>query len=370
MRSLRSLFIFGFIILAGTIHPLTPAQASPSSCAKDFIGKLVLGPDSSRVEPFTAKEIRAAIKASIKKGLKPKVLLRKAGKFLIYPSIAPHKLYSTVTEQSAKGGWKGLARVPLEYLRKDGLTALGYVAFYQAVGGTPIEVINFYGFSKNENGDFERDTAIPERKDGITVYVDGVQDANGLAGYGEKDFKLRFEKREGAVYIHARDSKDMMEQIKKATADAGKPVAELEILGHGLPGTIKIGGSTLNSNSLSLVEGYSVPFAKDALIRVQSCYLGANLKGDLGKPGETFMNGLGTRLLNQGGKVVASNRIVYVTENFTEQDQKTPKGGFERAVEVYAQPLELLMHAGFEAALDLDEPYREVVIPQPLNENH
>jgi hypothetical protein len=58
--------MIGFIFLTGMIHLPGFAEASPSSCAKDFIGKLVMKSDPGRIEPFTAKEIRAAIKASIK----------------------------------------------------------------------------------------------------------------------------------------------------------------------------------------------------------------------------------------------------------------------------------------------------------------
>ncbi len=350
------------ILIAFQILP-SGANASPRDCAREVLGKLALGREKVAGAAPTGKQIQDAIKESIRKGLKPKVVLLKAGKFFFYPTVMPNRILDTAAKLVAEKGWKGLASVPFEYIRKDGLTAVGFAVFYKTLEGTPIEMADFHFFTKNENGEFLRDTAVPERKDGITVYVDGVPEGNVLYGYGEKDFRTRFEKRDGAVYIHAKDPKDMMKQMEWASAKAGKPIAELEILGHGMPGMMEIGGETLNSESLPSLEGRVVPFAKDALIRIQSCKLGANYRFGLGKPGENFMNGLGTRLLNEGGKVVASNRIIYVTGNFSEKDQKTPDTWVERVVDIYSEPFSFLTHAAFEVLLEQQDPYREVAIP-------
>ncbi len=315
-------------------------------------------------DPVTPEKIKAVIAESIRHGMQPKVIATKTGKFVLYPTIAPLHLISITTRTLTQHGLtKDLVQIPFEYLKQDGTTILGFVLFTQAVEKTPIKAAEYYLLPKNTNGKFEDDTSNTPRSDGTLVYVDAIPDNNSLTGYGESDFNTRFSKRDGAYYVRVSSVSNMMQQLQDLSQQTGKPIGELEILGHGLPGSISIGNEKLTSSKMYKVDGYGIPFAKDATIRLQSCFLGANFRGPLGKPGEDFMNSLGRSLLNHGGTVIASNHIIYVTDHFPKSAKKYHEPWLETYWDMVLQPLEATIIAAIDALKTSDGSYRKVRIP-------
>ncbi|MBI3544396.1 MAG: hypothetical protein HY075_14080 [Deltaproteobacteria bacterium] len=346
-------------IFAGEIATGRPKNCVPKIAELLLTGKL--DPDM----PLTAERARQTLKDATRRGLKPRVIAAKVGKFLVYPTLAPYRLWKTFSDVHGIVGQRTALAFPLEYVRRDGLTVVGFLIFLAVAPGSPLEMLEFYLLPKNKNDDFEKDTAVPPRSDGILVYVDAVPDDNELAGYGENDFKLRFKPRDGAYYIHATGIENMMSQLAALSRGTGKPIAELEILAHGMPGEMSIGGETLSvwrAGSLgSRVEG--LRFAKDATIRLQSCFVGANFESTTGKSGENFMTELGRSLLTDGGTVIASNRIIYVTDHFPSAVQRNHKSLPEAYFDKAMVPLEAVIRVGLSAFETGNEPYRRVAIP-------
>ncbi len=300
---------------------------------------------------------------AIRNGIQPRTIVSKAAKFTFYPVVAPSTLMDASFDALSKHGLKGgIMRVPFEYLRRDGVTLVGFVLFYENVGGSPVAAFKFYVLPNVENREFQEATARPPRTDGILVYVDAVPDNNALTGYGASDFSIRFGEREGAHYLRVTDVSNMMVQLRELSERTGRPIAELEILGHGMPGSIEIGSQQLSASSMKAVQGSAIPFAKDATIRLQSCLLGANFRGPLGQPGETFMKGLGDALLNEGGEVMASNHVIYVTDHFPKSARTTERSWGETFSRMAMEPLDLAVTTGMELIKSNDGDYRTIRI--------
>jgi hypothetical protein len=356
-------FISGFI---------DPARAD-TTVTKSHIGKLKcllsdvhqrLEAKAEAIESLTSKAIQAAIAKSLRGGIRPTEVVAKFGKFIFYPSIAPVRiLYITGQTLKQHGLKKGLTRVPFEYIRKDGTTVLGFALFTQLADGTPLHVAEFLLPPTNRNGDFEEDTKVAPRADGILVYVDAMPDDNAFAGYGKNDFNERFFYRDDTYYVHAKNVSDMMHQIRNLTLSTGRPIAELEIFSHGLPGSVSIGHEKFTAADMSKIGGFQVPFAKDATIRFQSCLVGANFKGALGNRGENFMNDFGRSLLTHGGTVVASNHIILVIDHLPRTPHKNHKPWTQSFWEKFKEPQEAAIVAGIEVLKTDDGRYRKVRIP-------
>ena len=332
-----------------------------STCTQRVLTKIFAPTLQDQGRVLTGKDIRTALLDQVKNGFKPKEVAGNLGKFLFYPTVAPLNLFGTAAEVAVKRGKKELWRVPFEYIKKDGLIAAGYITTYQVIGGTPVSAALFYLLPKNENIDYMKETETPDRTDGLRVYVDAIPNDNILHGFGEGDFEERFRKKSG-YYLHPANTRDMMEQLAALSEKTGKPIAQMEVLGHGAPGMIELGKDHLGVSTLSLLDHKKVPFVKDAEIRFQSCFLGANLRCNIGKPGEDFVRGFGEKLMKNGGMVTASNRIIYVM-NFSDEQMKSPERWYETAAHLWLEPLEAAMITGTNLMIDTREPYRKVKIP-------
>jgi hypothetical protein len=362
LPSLLCFLVFGDISPASA-NPKT--QMSKLKCLLNDVNHR-LEAKAEAIESLTPKAIQAAITESLRAGMRPKVVLTDAGKFIFYPTLAPLRILSIAAKTLKKHGLKkGLVRVPFEYIKQDGTTVLGFALFTQLNGGTPIQVAEYFLFPTNRNGNFEEDTKTAPRTDGILVYVDAVPDHNILAGYGKSDFDVRFSDRDDAYYIHTKNVSDMMRQLRSLSLKIGQPIAELEILGHGFPGLIGIGDEPLASENMDKVSGNQIPFAKNATIRLQSCLVGANSKISSGKVGDKFMSVFGSTLLNHGGTVIASNHVILVTDHFPKNAQKYHEPWMESYRNMALEPLEAAMLASIEILKTDDGRYRKVRIPAP-----
>jgi hypothetical protein len=352
-----------FVLTIFSSHPVAHAEpAGPRECAARLLTRVFSPTLTDHGKVLTAKDLREWLLKQAKEGVRPKTIPGRLGKFLIYPTMGPLHLIAIATEIGVNRGKKELWRVPFEYLKKDGLTAVGYITTFQLLDGSPISAAEFYLLPKNENLSYLSETETPERTDGLRVYIDAVPEDNVLNGYGEIDFEGRFKKGSG-VYIHPKNTRDMIEKLAELNKKTGKTIAQVEILGHGGPGVLELGKDILDQNKLNLLhEGPEVSFSKNAEIRFQSCFLGANLKCNLGKPGEDFIRGFGEKLLKNGGTVTASNRVIYVM-NFSHEQSHYQTPWHETAMNLFLQPLEAVGIVATNAMIETREPWRRVEIP-------
>lgn len=272
----------------------------------------------------------------------PIQIAKEAGTFIFYPAVAPVRILDVVAETVLENR-KAAVWIPFEYVKKDGIRIAGVAVTYAVFGGSPSEVATYFIFPHNLASDFQSQLDNSERTDGITIYVDGVPEQDTLAGFGEADFQRRFSQQQNAFYIHPRSASEMMGQIQAIAENTGKPIARLEILGHGSPGKIQIGSSSVSAANSSLFSLLKGKFAPKREVRFQSCSLGASFLD--ARLGEDFLKAIGSSALDQGGSVFASNHTVYVDQPF---EPKYRKPAAERAFEELLSPLQFFITSARE----------------------
>ena len=75
------------------------------------------------------------------------------------------------------------------------------------------------------------------------------------------------------------------------------------------------------------------------------------------------MKNFGHALLDQGGTVVASNRIIYVTDHFPQSVRKAHKSPFEIWYEMSGEPVSFLADLVMDGIYNQNERYQKVEIP-------
>lgn len=153
---------------------------------------------------------------------------------------------------------------------------------------------------------------------GPHLVVDGVPKGNVLDGVIEADLETRRTPERKHYYQHVDKIEGIVEALQSAKdISGGKPVAYLEIMGHGAPGTMQIGKDLLNDSTVSRLQARGL-MAPGATIKLVSCQVGRDFTDE----GSLFMAQLGHNLLDRGGHVVGSVMNVRPDGAAFEQAQK------------------------------------------------
>lgn len=220
-----------------------------------------------------------------------------------YPFLVSWRLNKR-TILSRKGyGFRAIYKLPYELMNEDALLIAGWASM-AVMQGTIIYYLyfdilhhKFIEMAEKEGGE------IPE---GNIVIASGVKSDDPWSKVVQAHFLAKHGRDPKAIFIQVESAQDLKQKLLGIRKTNG-PIAKLEITAHGFPGMIEIGSTSLTETDTSLLRLDDVFVAK-AIIQLDSCLAAGDF---LSIPvGSSFMQSLGENMLDKGGKVIASTRLI------------------------------------------------------------
>ncbi len=232
--------------------------------------------------------------------------IRRGGsRFLLYPLTALPRTINLAAEYRGR---------PLSFgfrmATENGLNFTGHILFTTVVGQSiPGAIFMFYPETVSITDYMEESTMTDINSTAKTVYVDGITTGEPLDDFARYDFELRHKFNPNAHYLKVSGIDDMWEKLEELSLFGEAPIERVIIMGHGLPGRMKIGGEDFDSDRITQLKS-SNALAKDAEVLLNSCLVGGETW--LSDPGADFQKNLAAKLLPGGGSIQSATVSIVV----------------------------------------------------------
>lgn len=355
-----------------TVIELYLAKADRALTITDELGRTATARESTwstgRMDPFRpaapedrafADKILSAQKAHALQVQGFKDSLKFGTKLLYYPYAAGARALAYALAEREFAGKRVLDARP-HWIIRDGIPALVYLLLVETGSHPAMLLVSLVEEEDDENIYLdpylaESEKLLGPKPEGITLFVDGVQEDDPLSGVSKQIFDRTHAGKPDARYAHVSDVDELVKAIQSVRRETGKSIARLEYFGHGVTattlsnrvpdvGTILIGNDDLTADpeglkkifehnelllqalrergdlaeptaeqkqrrekamnrkirAISSLPDMSGAFAPGAQVRFTSCEVGA------AGCGEVFMKEFATKTIAPGGGKVAT----------------------------------------------------------------